>query len=579
MIAKRSARLLARLAWGLLLVPSVASAMDGVAKPRSRPPELQVPVPLGVNVVRLADGSWQAYQVQAAKNRFQLVRRTSSDMGARWSAAEVLRELPGDEWSDPVALLDRRGELQLFFLRTRKTGGERLEIAVNYFIDVWHCRSLDHATRWSEPQRIFEGYVGSAQGALQMTNGRLLFPFAFWIADRPSGPPTGSNVTTVLFSDDDGATWTLSDAQLTSPCDADFNGSNYGAIEPAVLQLRDGRVWMLIRTQRSELYESFSEDGEHWSDAAPSRIRSSSSPASLIRLPDDRIVMIWNHCEMPPRADGQGVYGGRDALHAAISADEGKTWKGCREIYRDPNRHKSPPMSGDRGTAYPFTIMGNDGRVGVISGQGATLRALIRLDPTWLLETHHSDDFSNGLETWSVFKGIGPAQRFWRDRTVGPQLVTHPDRGDARVLHVRRPDAHAADGAVWNFPAGDRGAMRLVVQVRPGFQGASLALVDRFFDPCDDRGDEQAMFRLLLSGDKQPQSLQLDPGRWHELELRWDIAGGRCEVHCNGGPTGLILPLAHDTYSGVSYLRLRSTAAERDEQGMWIERVSVNIEE
>ena len=45
------------------------------------------------------------------------------------------------------------------------------------------------------------------------------------------------------------------------------------------IELRDGRLWMLMRTQTGFLYESFSRDqGENWSEAGPSRFISSSSP-------------------------------------------------------------------------------------------------------------------------------------------------------------------------------------------------------------------------------------------------------------------------------------------------------------
>ena len=73
---------------------------------------------------------------------------------------------------------------------------------------------------------------------------------------------------------------------------------------------------------------------------------------------------------MPPRADGAGVYGGRDALHIAVSEDEGKTWRGFREIYLDHRRNDNPAKNGDRGTAYPLAAYTNDGRIVVLAGQG-----------------------------------------------------------------------------------------------------------------------------------------------------------------------------------------------------------------
>ena len=118
---------------------------------------------------------------------------------------------------------------------------------------------------------------------------RIVVPFAYWVGGRPSAPPTGSNITTTVYSDDDGRTWRQSPAKLTAPCYEGYNGSNYGACEPTILELADGRVWMLIRTQTGRLYESFSPDGAEWSQPEPSRFCSSNSPGWLLRLPDRRI--------------------------------------------------------------------------------------------------------------------------------------------------------------------------------------------------------------------------------------------------------------------------------------------------
>src|SRR5689334_14169154 len=67
--------------------------------------------------------------------------------------------------------------------------------------------------------------------------------------------------------------------------------TTYGADEPAIIQLKDGRVWMLIRTQRGRFYESYSNDGAYWLPALPTKLFSSDSPAGLIRLKDGGILL------------------------------------------------------------------------------------------------------------------------------------------------------------------------------------------------------------------------------------------------------------------------------------------------
>ncbi|MCW5553012.1 MAG: exo-alpha-sialidase [Verrucomicrobiae bacterium] len=532
------------------------------------------PTQAGFNLIVLPDGAWELYDIRADAGVNRLIRSRSNDHGRTWTEPETLRELPIH--GGVVALLDRRGEVQLF-VQALRTEGDGKRIAVNRFIDIWQLQSSGSRRQWSESQRIFEGYVGSVQGALQLRNGRIILPFAYWVADRPQGPPTGANITTVVYSDDEGQTWRQSAAQLTAPCEANYNGSNYGAIEPTVLQLKDGRVWMLMRTQAGFLYESHSEDGAEWSEALPSRFRSSTGPAFLLRLPDDRIALFWNHCELSTRVDGQGVYGGRDVLHAAISDDEGRSWRGFREVYRDPFRNHTPPRSGDRGTAYPFAVNTKDGRIALVSGQGGGRRGLVLVNPDWLLETQAADDFSNGLAVWSVFKGFGSASGWWRDRVPGARLMDHPTKPGAKVLHLRKPDDRAADGAVWNFPSGTRGTLTLRLKLNEGFAGAGISLLERFLDPTDDRVSSQAAFHLPIDAHGHlGRNERLTFDQWHTLEFVWDVDTQRCRVQIDGKRATSLRFMAAPL-NGLSYLHLRSQATEIDPAGFLIESVQIVI--
>ena len=128
--------------------------------------------------------------------------------------------------------------------------------------------------------------------------------------------------------------------RLTAPCYPDFNGNNYGAVEPVILELKDGRIWMLVRTQTGYLCESFRWMGNIGLNSHPRDFILQLSGISFTAQRDERIVLFWNNCEMPPRVNGDGVYGGRDAIHAAISDNEGETWYAFREVYRDPARNE-----------------------------------------------------------------------------------------------------------------------------------------------------------------------------------------------------------------------------------------------
>lgn len=515
------------------------------------------------NAVTMPDGTLESFHRRALGGHVNIFRQRSADNGGTWSEKETAHLLSVEPWGGPIPLLSKDGELHFVLTKLR---GEGRKPNVSRFIDLYHMSSTNGRTKWSEPQRIYEGYCGSLQGVFQLKSGRILVPFADWLPDVPAAPPTGPEVVICVYSDDQGKTWQRSPSKLISPCHDGFNGANYGACEPVLIQLKDGRVWMLMRTQDGFLYESYSEDGAEWSDAQPSRFHSSNSPAYLIRLGDGRIVVFWNNAEHCQRVGKDGVYSGRDALHAAISSDEGETWRGFREVYRDPTRNASPPKDGDRGTAYPHATLAAEGKkILLVSGQGSNLRHRFLIDPNWLLETKQTETFANGIDAWHLYKGVGKPARWWRDRVQGPQLIPHPDKPDAKVLHVRRPDDNDPDGAVWNFPAGKNGKIVLRLKAQDGFAGGKVSLGDRMFDPCDDTGEELACHTLTLP---------IKPGAWHELSLEWT------EEYCVSTLDGEPLNTTEARFpypNGLSYLRLRSTAASIDTAGFLVESVKAEV--
>lgn len=538
----------------------------------AEPPLLLQASPPGKAIVMLPGGELEILYMVSGQHCASI---RSGDGGVTWSEPRIefeFRKTAGV----PVVLVDRQGELHAFLLVLRGSGRTP---TVDYFYDIWHAATRDGRSRWSHPQRIFEGYVGALNGVVQLQSGRIVLPHQFWVPGLRSEPPTGSHVVTTSYSDDGGQTWRLSPARLTSPCRNDYIGSNYGATEPVAVQLRDGRVWMLIRTQTGFLYESFSPDGVEWSEARPTRFRSSNSPANLLRLPDGRLVVFWNNCENPSRVDGEPVYTTRDALHAAISSDEGRTWKGYREAFRDPNRNQPPPRRGDRGTAYPFSTVTRKGKIILATGQGQGRIALARIDPEWIGAASREDDFSSGLEGWCVFKPFGPADYYWRDRVQGPRLVDHPTRAGAKTLQVRRPDDRTGDEAVWNFPAGRRGEVSLKILLPEGSAGGVIALADRFIQPTEPAAERLEVFRLNLDAEGRIEDGPvLAKGRWHTLRLSWDLDRELCRVDLNGKPAG-VLPRLNSDNDALNYLRLRSNAPSPDPAGMLIEGVAATREE
>jgi BNR repeat-like domain len=499
----------------------------------------------------------------------------SKDNGVTWSKAAPLLPIPSDPgtWSIAEAVVDHDDELHAFFMIVgsglQVTGGEGERPLVGELlgsrIDIGYIRSTNLRTQWSKPRVLWIGYTGALNSAIQMRSGRILLPFSYLTArnwgNRGEGLAAftfvGQYNCTVIYSDDGGNNWHLGTDLMVPVPDI---VSAYGAVEPVVVQLEDGRVWNLIRTQMGRFWESYSTDGAKWSEPRPTSIISSDSPAGLVRLSDGRIVLLWNNCLRYPYA-----YGGRQVLHAAISEDSGRSWRGFREVGRDPFRNEAPPSGHDYGTAYPFPTLANDDKVIFVSGQGEGRVLRKMLDPAWLYGTKQTADFAQRAEEWSTFG------------TRGVEIVPHSTEPHRKVLQIRKTDEHWPAAAVWNFPAGSEGRVRLKILPKTGFQGALIALTDHFSTPYDLEDHFNSMHNLWIGVDgRLPNGGALKPNEWNTLELAWDAKQQTCRVVLDGEPQGS-LPVVRSS-PNVCYLRLRSTAERTDENGFLVESVEADVQ-
>jgi len=134
------------------------------------------------------------------------------------------------------------------------------------------------------------------------------------------------------LSDDKGKTWRRSQDQFKGYAP---DGQRITVQEPGVIELKDGRLIMFMRTSAGSQYICYSRDGaETWSKARPSGLASPLSPASIKRIPwSGDLLCVWN--------DHSGTHtypkGRRTPLCWALSQDEGKTWSRSRVIEANPD--------------------------------------------------------------------------------------------------------------------------------------------------------------------------------------------------------------------------------------------------
>lgn len=225
--------------------------------------------------------------------------------------------------------------------------------------DVWIARSTDDGRTWTDRQEIsalFHNVSPYCLSLIQLTqapDGTLVVPLQLRVGN------SNRSILTAAISRDDGKTWLPSQSIL----DIGGAGVHDGLLEPTLVGLRDGRVWMLIRTNRDVFYESFSSDsGLTWSAPVPSAIGASSAPGYLLRLKSGRLLLLWNRL-MPeghtdyPRRSGLGfskrpASWHRDELSLAFSSDDGRTWSEPKIILR-----------GKALVSYPFAFERREGEI------------------------------------------------------------------------------------------------------------------------------------------------------------------------------------------------------------------------
>lgn len=529
----------------LVLILTIASS--------ARAADIYAPVKVGVPganeavTLRLPDGELRVFHVWRPSGT-EIRSISSRDNGRTWSEEKTEFKLPGTAYYGVQVTLDRNNELQAMFHILSK--GDKGYNGRHY--DIWHARTSDNRSRWSEPTRIFEGYVGSLRGFITLKSGRLLLSVSIAVPERnkkvEGQPDHGWNDSVVFYSDDDGTTWTQGKDRLMIVQDESRGKTRYGAVEPHVVELLDGRVWMLIRTKNGHLWESISTDGgTTWPQPTKSKFISSDSPTAVIRLKDNRLVMLLNACQKWDDLKNYAI-GGRHVLHAAISSDDGKTWRGFREILWDDQTQER----GDRGTAYPTATETADGNVLVASGQGEGKKALLLFNPNWLEEKTASDDFSKGDGQWTTYEGKGAA------------MIAHPDQPAKKAMEIRQVDPAVAAGAIWNFPASPSGSLKLRIMPGRSMRSLGIALTDHYCVVSDTLAAKNSIYSMDLA-------TALAPGVWHDVELRW-TRGGVIQVWVDGKQVNEISP-QRPTDFGPNYLRLMS----QDDAGFVIEGVSVSL--
>lgn len=243
---------------------------------------------------------------QREDNENYVLLATSEDDGATWSEPVAVVDPPGmvRAW-DPNLWHDPNGRLWWSWTQSCPMPGEAWDGIGGIWVAA--CGDSECATpTWSEPRRIAHGV--SLNKPIVLSNGDWVWPRSIWWMFEQFKDLDSQRKPGVIVSQDQGVSWHWRGGATLDERVFD---------EPMVVELRDGTLWMLMRT-RTGISESFSMDGGvSWSHARPSRLAGPSSRFYLRRLASGRLLLI-NHLGNPDRQ--------RSRLTAMLSDDDGWTW-------------------------------------------------------------------------------------------------------------------------------------------------------------------------------------------------------------------------------------------------------------
>jgi sialidase-1 len=275
----------------------------------------------------------------------RLLVRRSTDGGMTWAPAEILLEDGKNVVDNPVAIWDDAKKIIHFLYQ------------INY-ARIYHMQSADGGKTFSSPVEITPQLgafqkkypwrvIASGPGhGIQLKNGRLIVPV--WLC--PGNPRSDGrgmqhrpSVTSVIYSDDHGASWHCGDIVPDT-----LKNMNETVAVPA----SDGGVLLFIRNEDPAFRKAIahSRDGATgWSK--PELNDALYSPicfASVLRLPgtaDGKSRIIICNPDSRGKTKSHVKWGGRERSNLTIklSYDEGKTWPVAKVL--EPGRASYSDMT------------------------------------------------------------------------------------------------------------------------------------------------------------------------------------------------------------------------------------------
>lgn len=302
---------------------------------------------------------------------------TSMDEGKTWDDVSFFDSNKYIIWS-PVVIQTRSGVLIMAFSNGKEKANwkwnNETHDSPDAILPTYTTRSLDGGKTWQDFQKLHDDWTGMIRDIKELRDGNVVFT-TMMLKHNP-----GRHTVLTYTTQDDGKSWIRSNI-----IDMGGSGNHGGVMESTLEQLKDGRLWMLLRTNMGYFWQTFSRDnGLTWSAPTGTNIEASSSPGALKRLASGRLILIWDR-RYAEGKDSHPLLGGdnnlsevpvswqRDELSMMLSDDEGKSWTKPTVIAKNhPQIVYTPENAWDskKWISYPFVFESKPGELWITTGHG-----------------------------------------------------------------------------------------------------------------------------------------------------------------------------------------------------------------
>ncbi len=287
----------------------------------------------------------------------------------RWTEPFLMADTPSFPETNPVLFLDSRQRLFFFWpliiAHRWETALMKYRISTDYqqvsgpphweYQDniVLIPKNIVERTREFAARESLAGgpFAGAAARAIEHARDEYYSRMGWFTRTHPLELPSGRILVPMYsdgfsfgimaISDDHGYTWSASEPIV-----------GMGCVQPSVVRRNDGTLVAYLRDNgpppKRALISFSKDDGVTWTPARDTEIPNPGTSLEVVRLRDGNWIMVYNDIEQ-----------GRYSLVAALSGDEGATWKWRRHLDGRPDR------PGPVQYHYPSVIQARDGSIHV----------------------------------------------------------------------------------------------------------------------------------------------------------------------------------------------------------------------